>query len=130
MTVPPPATLLRHRPPALHLGAVEEASAERIACTSRGDGPWGWPSLLEGAAQAAGLLAGLQGGAHDATALVAEYRDVVVHAPGHAGAVRFLARLERRVLGCWRCAVAVEAEGGALLLEGRVTVAPGPGRRS
>jgi hypothetical protein len=129
MTLPPPATLLRHRPPALHLDAVEDASAERIACASRGAGPWRWPALLEGAAQAAGLLAGLQGGEHDATALVAEYRDVVVHAPEHAGPVRFVARLERRLLGCWRCAVVVEAEGGALLLEGRVTIAPGRARR-
>jgi hypothetical protein len=130
MRLPPPAVLLRHCPPALRLGAIEDATTERIACTSLGDGPWQWPALLEGAAQAAGLLAGLRGGRHDASAVVAEYRDIALHAPAHTGPVRFVARVERRLLGCWRCRVAVEAADGRLLLEGRVTIAPGPGRAS
>lgn len=128
MTLPSPATLLRHRAPALLLGAVEEAAGDRLACASLGAGPWAWPALLEGAAQAAGLLAGLQGGGLDATAVIAEYRDVVLHARAHAGPVRFVARLERRLLGWWRCRVAVEGAGGEVLLEGRVTVAPRRGR--
>jgi len=118
------AVLLRHRRPALRLGRWTREAPDRIACTSHGAGPWRWADLLEGAAQSAGLLAGLQPGGPCNTAVIAEYRDVVVHAPAHDGPARFTAALDRRVLGFWRCRVAVAAADGRPLLEAIVTVAP------
>jgi hypothetical protein len=120
-----PAELLRHRGPALLVGAIEAFAGDTIACASRGDGPWRWPLVLEGAAQAAGLLAGLRGGVSQ-RAVIAEYRGVVVHAERHEGPVRFVARVERRLLHFWRCRIEARDAAGGLLLEGLVTVAPGP----
>lgn len=125
MTARSAAALLRHRGPALLLREVASFDGDVVTCTSVGPGPWRWAQLLEGAAQAAGLLAGLQRGGPDATAVIAEMRDVVVHADAHAGPVHFVARLERRVLGFWRCAVQVRAADGTTLCTARVTVAPG-----
>ena len=126
MSAPAPHALLRHRGPALLVSAVEDFRGDSLSCASRGSGPWRWPQMLEGAAQSAGLLAGLQPGGVPNTALIAEYRDVVVHAAAHAGPIRFVARLERRLLHFWRCSVEARAAGGAVLLEGSVTLAPGP----
>lgn len=125
MSLPPLATLLRHRPPALLLDTIATAGEHTLSCTSRGDGPWQWPEMLEGAAQAAGLLAGLQPGGPSAEAVIAEYRDIAVHAPTHTGALAFQARLDRRLLHFWRCAVETRAADGRLLLAGLVTIAPG-----
>jgi hypothetical protein len=119
-----PAELLRHRGPALLVGAIERREGDTIVCTSRHDGPWRWPLVLEGAAQAAGLLAGLRGGVSN-RALIAEYRGVVVHAQRYEGEVRFVARIERRLLHFWRCRIEARDAAGRLLLEGTVSVAPG-----
>ncbi|HJQ73464.1 MAG TPA: hypothetical protein VJ814_01165, partial [Gaiellaceae bacterium] len=116
----------RHRGPALLLDAVLELDAEHLACRSRGRGPWPWPRVLEAAAQAAGLLAGLRSDGISNRAVIAEYRDVVIHRGEHAGPVRVVARLDRRLLRFRRCRVeAYGAPGGELLLEGLVTLAPG-----
>jgi predicted hotdog family 3-hydroxylacyl-ACP dehydratase len=120
-----PAELLRHRGPALLVGTIEAFDGDTIACASSGDGPWRWPLVLEGAAQAAGLLAGLHGGLSN-RAVIAEYRGVVVHAERHDGPISFRARIERRLLHFWRCRIEARAAGGALLLEGRVSLAPQP----
>jgi hypothetical protein len=120
-----PDRILRHRPPALLLGTVVEASAAGLACDGIDDGPWRWARLLEGAAQAAGLLAGLQPSGPDAAAVIAEYRDVAIHAARHEGPVRFHAALDRRILGFWRCRVDARGADGGLLLAGRVAVAAG-----
>ena len=124
MSWPRPARLLRHRPPALLLDRIAEFGGDRLRCTSRGTGPWRWAELLEGAAQSAGLLAGLQPGGPANTAVIAEYRAVGVHVATHTGAVAFIARLERRILDFWRCRVEARAADGTLLLDGRVTIAP------
>jgi hypothetical protein len=81
--------------------------------------------MLEGAAQSAGLLAGLQKDGLGNRAVIAEYTGVVVHAAEHAGPLRFTARIERRILGCWRCRVEVRDAQDGLLLAGKVTLAPG-----
>lgn len=128
MTARDPATLLRHRPPALLVAAIESFTGDTLACAGVARPHWTWPELLEGGAQTAGLLAGLQPRGLVATAVIAEYRDVVVHAPGHAGSVRFGARLGRRVLGFWRCHLEARDAAGTLLLAGEVTLAPGPAR--
>jgi hypothetical protein len=104
--------------------AIERFGGDTLTCTGVARRRWDWPALLEGAAQTAGLLAGFQRSGLDRTAVIAEYRDVIVHRPAHRGAVRFAARLERRVLRFWRCRLEVRAAGGALLLEGAVTLAP------
>lgn len=119
-----PSALLRHRPPALLLGDPAHANGDTLTCPARGDGPFDWPQLLEGAAQAAGLLAGLQPGGPDRTAVIAEYRDVEVAVPRHRGAVVFDVRLERRLLHFWRCRCEARAADGTLLVRGRVTIAP------
>jgi hypothetical protein len=124
MTLPPLDRMLRHRGPALLLATVDVIGDDRLACGSNGAGRWPWPRLLEGAAQAAGLLAGLQPGGPGKTAVIAQYRDVVIHTAEHSGAVRFHARLDRRVLHFWRCAVEVRGAAGELLLDGMVTIAP------
>jgi hypothetical protein len=116
---------MRHRPPALLLGVVAESSAAGLACDGIDDGPWRWARLLEGAAQAAGLFSGLQPGGPDAAAVIAEYRDVTLHAARYEGPVRFHAVLDRRVLGFWRCRVEARSADGRLLLSGLVAVAPG-----
>jgi hypothetical protein len=85
---------------------------------------WPWPRLLEGTAQAAGLLAGLQPGGPGARAVVAEYREVAVHVKFHRGPVRFATRLERRLAHFWRCRCEARAADGRLLLASRVTLAP------
>jgi hypothetical protein len=122
-----PEQLMRHRPPALLLGAVAEASPAGLACDGIDDGPWRWARLLEGAAQTAGLLSGLQPGGPGAAAVIAEYRDVTLHSALHLGRVRFHAVLDRRVLGFWRCRVEARGAEGELLLSGLVAVAPGEG---
>jgi hypothetical protein len=120
-----PAQLMRHRPPALLLGNLVEANADGLACEGIDDGPWRWARLLEGAAQAAGLFSGLQPGGPGPAAVIAEYRGVEIHALEHEGPVRFHAAPDRRILGFWRCRFDVRDEGGALLLSGLVSVAPG-----
>jgi predicted hotdog family 3-hydroxylacyl-ACP dehydratase len=124
MTVPAPATVLRHRGPALLLGDVTDFTGTTLRCTSRDDGPWRWARLLEGAAQTAGFLAGLQGTGVRNTAVIAEYRAIRVHAPRHVGPVTFVARLDRQVMRFWRCRVEVRSVDDELLLDGTVTVAP------
>lgn len=125
MTPPSPASLLRHRAPALLVGEILSFSGDTLRCASHGAGPWRWSQILEGAAQSAGLLAGLQPGGLPRSAVVAEYRDVVVHAARHTGPIRFVARLERRLLHFWRCRCEAEALSGRVLLTGTVTLARG-----
>ena len=120
-----PEQLMRHRPPALLLGTVVESTAAGLVCDGIDDGPWRWARLLEGAAQAAGLFSGLQPGGPDAAAVIAEYRDVAIHASRHDGPVRFHAVLDRRILGFWRCRVDARGTDGGLLLSGLVSLAPG-----
>ncbi len=120
-----PEQLMRHRPPALLLGTVSEASAAGLACDGIDGGPWRWARLLEGAAQAAGLLSGLQPGGPDAAAVIAEYRNVTIHSVLYHGRVRFHAAPDRRILRFWRCRVDVRSADGRLLLSGLVAVAPG-----
>jgi hypothetical protein len=120
-----PEQLLRHRPPALLLGPVVEVTPERLACDGIDDGPWRWARLLEGTAQAAGLLSGLKPGGPGPAAVIAEYRDVTLHAREHAGRVRFHAAFDRRILGFWRCRVDARGADGRLLLSGLVAVAAG-----
>ncbi len=124
MTAPSPAALLRHRPPALLLDTIEAVDDGAIHCTTRGPGPWAWERALEAAAQAAGLLAGLQPGGPSNRAVIAEYRDVVVHGSAARGPIHVRAWVERRVLGCWRCRIEARV-GDRVLLEGHVTIAPG-----
>ena len=119
----PPAALLRHRGPALVLATIESFDGKTIVCAGREGGPWRWPLLLEGAAQTAGLLAGLAGGLSN-RAVIAEYRGIIVHAERADGPVRFAARLERRLLHFWRCRIAARGPGDIPLLDGRVTLAP------
>jgi predicted hotdog family 3-hydroxylacyl-ACP dehydratase len=119
-----PAALLRHREPALLLGEVESFDGRTLACSARGARSWRWPEMLEAAAQAAGLLVGLQPGGLDNTAVIAEYRAVAVYAPNHRGPLQLVAALERRILRFWRCRFEVRAPDGTVLLEGRVTLAP------
>jgi len=123
MTLPPIATMLRHRPPALLLARVETFDGGSLACAAGGRASWRWPDVLEAAAQCAGLLAGLQPGGPGDRAVIAEYREVRVHAPTHDGPLAVHARLDRRVLRFWRCRVEARAADGRLLLDGTVTVA-------
>jgi len=129
MTFPDPATLLRHRPPAVLVREVIECDGTRLVATSNGAGPWTWPALLEGGAQAAGLLAGAQPDGLNNRAVIADYRQVGIRALAHDGAVRFTATLDRRVMQFWRCRIAVHDAGGTLLLDGMVTLAPSAGER-
>ena len=126
MTLPVPAAVLRHRPPALLLASVAALDAESIGCRSVEAGPWPWPRMLEAAAQAAGLLVGTRPGGIGNRAVVAEYRDVAIHVATDGGPVDVVAWLDRRVLAYWRCRFAVST-GGRLLVEGRVTLAPPAG---
>lgn len=122
-----PERLMRHRPPALLLGTLVEASDGGLVCEGIDDGPWRWARLLEGAAQAAGLFSGLRPGGPGPAAVIAEYRDVEIHALAHDGPVRFHAAPDRRILSFWRCRVEARGRGGALLLSGLVAVSPGTG---
>lgn len=122
---PSPAALMRHHGAALLIEAIDTCDGQTLACTSRGAGPWPWPRMLEGAAQTAGLLAGMQPGGPAAGAVIAQYRDVVMHAEMAPGPLRFVAALDRRVLHFWRCRVEVRDDGERLLLAGLVTLAPG-----
>ena len=119
-----PAALLRHREPALLLGAVERFDGTTLQCSARGAGRWRWPEMLEAAAQTAGLLVGLLPGGLDNTAVIAEYRAVLVHAPDHRGTLRLIATLDRRILRFWRCRFEARAADGTVLLDGHVSVAP------
>jgi hypothetical protein len=56
-------------------------------------------------------------------AVVAEYRDVPVHAAAHRGHVRFEARVERRLAGFWRWRCEARGADDRVLLSSRVTVA-------
>lgn len=127
MSLPRPAELLRHRPPALLLESLDSLDAERLHCTTPSRSAWTWPEVLESGAQAAGLVAGLLAEGLDNTALIAEYRHVRVHAPTHRGAVHLTAWLDRRLLRFRRCRVEARAGDGTLLLEATVTLAPGDG---
>jgi hypothetical protein len=84
--------------------------------------------MLEGAAQTAGILLGLQASGFDDTSLVAEYRGVTVHAATHPGPLRFTATLGRRLFRFWRCPVTVHDLAGTLLLKGQVTLVQGDRR--
>jgi hypothetical protein len=125
VSTPSPGDVLRHRGPALLVGTIDRIEADSLACTSNGADPWRWPQVLEGAAQTAGLLAGLRPGGLSNRAIIAEYGGIRIHTREHAGPIHFLARLERRLLHFWRCRVEARAADGTLLLEGAVTLAPG-----
>jgi predicted hotdog family 3-hydroxylacyl-ACP dehydratase len=125
VSLPDPATLLRHRGPALLLGTLDAVSDDDLVCTSAARSPWRWPEMLEAAAQAAGLLAGFRDDRFDDAAVIAAYRGVRIHVPRHDGQLRLLARLERRVLHFRQCRVEVRAASDTLLLDGTVTLAPG-----
>ncbi len=129
MRLPAPEAVLRHRGPALLVGTIDAFTGPTLRCTSRDAGPWPWARMLEGAAQTAGLIAGLQDDGLGNTAVIAEYRAVRIHAQHHAGLLHFVARLDRRLLHFRRCRVEVGTPEGALLLEGDVTLAPGLGPR-
>lgn len=116
---------MRHRAPALLLDAIATFTGTTLTCTSREVERWSWPLVLEGAAQTAGLLAGLQTDGPGDAAVIAEYRDVVVRVATAAGVLRFTARLERRLLEFWRCRVEARAADGTVLLDGVVTVTAG-----
>jgi hypothetical protein len=116
---------MRHRAPALLLDAIAAFTGDTLACTSRDTAEWSWPLVLEGAAQTAGLLAGLQEDGPGDAAVIAEYRDVVVHVAAAQGILRFMARLDRRLLDFWRCRVEARAADGTVLLDGVVTVTAG-----
>ena len=118
-----PSALLRHRPPAVALGSVVTREPRHLVCWGIDARRWPWPRLLEGAAQAAGLLAGLQPDGPGPGAVIAEFRDVVVPVTEHHGAVQLDARLERRLAQFWRCRCEARTERGDLLLEARITVA-------
>lgn len=124
MMFPDPATLLRHRPPAVLVREVIALTPERLVATSNGTGPWSWPALLEGGAQAAGLLAGTQVDGLTNRAVIADYRHVRIGAASHAGAVRFTATIDRRIMQFWRCRIEVHDEADRLLLQATVTLAP------
>ena len=124
MTLPAPAAVLQHGPEARLVRTIERLDDQGIACASRGRGPWPWFRMLEGAAQTAGLLLGIGRAGAPRTPVIAEYRDVVIHAPSHRGPLRFLAALDRRILHFWRCTFEVRDTRGRVLLTGRVTLAP------
>lgn len=126
MTLPVASALLRHEPPALLLGPTEAHDATHLRCRGVDEASWPWPRLLEGAAQVAGLLAGLQPGGPPNTAAIAEFRDVVIHRASHTGGVGLEATLDRRILHFWRCRVAVRSATGEALLDALVTIAPPP----
>ncbi len=130
MTLPAPGVMLRHRPPALLLGTVDALVDRTLACTGIDAGRWPWPRLLEGTAQTAGLLAGLQPGGPGRDAVIAEYRDVSLGVERHRGRVRFEARLERRLAHFWRCRCEALAADGRVLLASRVTLARAPQREA
>jgi hypothetical protein len=117
-----PATLLRHRAPALLVDRILSRDADGLVCTGA-ERDWDWPALLEGCAQTAGLLAGMLPGGPGNTALIAEYRDVDVRATSYDGPVRFEARFDRRILRFWRHAVVARTTDGILLLSGLVALA-------
>ena len=126
MTDLTPAAILRHRGPALVVDTIDGWEGETLHCRATDPGPWSWPAMLEGAAQAAGLAAGLRPRGLSSHAVVAEYRDVRVHAATHTGPLRLAARVQRRILHFWRCRVRVRDAAGTLLLEGSVSLAPEP----
>jgi hypothetical protein len=125
MTLPVPGEVLRHRAPALLVEAIEAFDGDGLTCRAVARAAWRWPEMLEGAAQTAGLLTGLQKDGLSNRAVIAEYAGVVVHVAEHQGTLRFRARLERRILRCWRCRIEVRDRSDALLLAGSVTLAPG-----
>jgi len=124
MSFPDPASLLRHRPPAVLVGEAVAFTGDRLVCASNRRGPWHWSQLLEGAAQTAGLLVGAQRDGLTDRAVIADYREVRLVAPDHEGDVRFTATIDRHVLQFWRCRIEVHADDGTLLLAGTVTLAP------
>jgi hypothetical protein len=121
VSLPRPGDLLRHRPPAVLVDAILEQGAGTLTC-SADERRWTWPHMLEAAAQTAGLLAGLQASG-PRLAVIAQYRDVVVHAPEHHGSLRVRAAFERTVLHFWRCRFDVTDPRGRPLLSGRVALA-------
>ncbi len=125
MTWPEPASVLRHRGPALLVGVIDSFAAETLRCRSRDDGPWSWGRILEAAAQTAGLLAGFLDPAVRERPVIAEYRALRPATARHTGPLVLVARLDRRLLHFRRCRVEARAADGTLLLEGLVTVAPG-----
>ena len=124
MTFPDPASVLRHRPPAILVRSVREYAGDRLVCAGLDEGPWPWSRLLEGGAQTAGLLTGAQTDGLSDRAVIADYRSVRVLVPAFDGRVQFAATLDRRVLRFWRCRIEARAEDGTLLLSALVTLAP------
>jgi hypothetical protein len=129
MSHPAPADVMRHRGRALVVESIRARGADTLECTASDAGPWRWPRMLEGAAQTAGLLAGMLPGG-PARSVVAQLLDVVVRAETHRGPLRFVAAFDRRVLHFWRCHFEVRDADGGVLLEGRVTLAPDPVARA
>ena len=110
-----------HRDPIVFVDTVESYQPGAIVCSSRITGPWDWPQMLEGAAQCAGILVGLE---HEHESVVAQYRHMAIHGLVHVGALRFAARRERRFLGFYECHIEVRDLPGAIIISGSLTLAP------
>jgi hypothetical protein len=125
---PPPSQLLRHRAPALLVDEIESVHDAALTCLGHRR-HWHWLQLLDGAAQAAGMLTALLPDGLGPVRVVAAYDDVVLHAPAHDGPVRWTARSTRHTLGMPQLdVVARDPTDDRLLLTVRVTLSAPPSR--
>jgi len=111
--------LLRHGPEARVVIAVESHEGDHLVAKAGANEPW--PRLLDGAAQAAGLLARALAGAPLEGGVLAEVRDLRFE-PGGGADPRIEVVFERRVLGLWRFGFTVRS-GRRAILSGRLTLA-------
>ena len=124
MSFPPVTSLLRHRPPALAVERVEEHAEDRLVCSSVPARRWWWFELLDGAAQAAGLLLRGSTGRPLSAVVVAAYDELDLNVQSHEGPVRWEARRKRRVGEMHQFEVSALAEDGHKLLSALVTLVP------
>jgi 3-hydroxymyristoyl/3-hydroxydecanoyl-(acyl carrier protein) dehydratase len=99
LKLPRPGELLRHRGPALLIEQVTDFSGDTLLCQAVSHEEWGWPAILEAAAQCAGLLTGMQQDGQPSERVVAAYEDLVVSRLSHRGALQLRASQLRSVLG-------------------------------
>src|SRR5437870_1932289 len=128
MEYPHPADLLPHELPAVFIGKIQSVAPNFISCRATTCRTWTWPQLLEGSAQAAGLLLRLRHRDQSSIRphyIVVGYDNVKIWSSTFKGLVCWDARRVREILDVTQFYSRAYDQSSTLILEATVALGPG-----